>query len=108
MVQGSRVNRVAARIGKAEFFEPLILIEPARAFPPCSRILSIPGEQKTRYTCIIVFRLNVAVILLPQKFGQAVGLSNPSFERDQPAGARLSRCRFEQLANEFIAETGGK
>jgi hypothetical protein len=28
MMHSSRVSKVAARIGKAEFFDPLILIEP--------------------------------------------------------------------------------
>jgi hypothetical protein len=28
MTHGSRVSKVAAMIGRAEFFEPLILIEP--------------------------------------------------------------------------------
>ena len=31
---GSRVSKVAAMIGSAEFFDPLILIEPESGCPP--------------------------------------------------------------------------
>jgi hypothetical protein len=34
MMQGSRVSNVAAKIGRAEFFDPLILIEPLSEWPP--------------------------------------------------------------------------
>jgi hypothetical protein len=33
-IQGSRVKEVAARIGNAEFFDPLIFIEPESERPP--------------------------------------------------------------------------
>jgi hypothetical protein len=33
-MHGSRVSKVAATIGRAEFFEPLILIEPESGRPP--------------------------------------------------------------------------
>ncbi len=48
MMHGSRVSKVAARIGSAEFFEPLILIEPESGWPPWMRILSISDKEETR------------------------------------------------------------
>ena len=49
-MQGSGVSNVAARIGRAEFFDPLILIEPESGWPPWMRILSIPGKEEARGT----------------------------------------------------------
>jgi hypothetical protein len=33
-MHGSRVSKVAARMGSEEFFEPLTLIEPESGWPP--------------------------------------------------------------------------
>ena len=66
IVQGSRVSNVAARIGKAEFFEPLILTDPEREFPPWTIILSIPCDENALDSLVILPETNVAIIRLRQ------------------------------------------
>ena len=67
MVHGSRVSSVAARIGRAEFFEPLILIEPESGWPPWMRILSMPREEEACHTGKVLSRRNIMISVLGQK-----------------------------------------
>jgi hypothetical protein len=38
------VKSVAAKMGRAEFFEPLMRTDPLSGWPPCTIILSIAGQ----------------------------------------------------------------
>src|SRR3982074_829237 len=80
MAQGSLVSKVAARMGKAEFFDPLILTVPAKARPPCTMILSIPSGHEAPHSLVIVFYRNVAKFLGCHQIGDPVSLVKSNFQ----------------------------
>src|SRR4051812_5121058 len=101
MTHGSRVRRVAARIGSAEFFEPLTLILPESGWPPWTRILSIPSEEEPCHTGIILSRRNVVVIVLGQKSAERLDLADSELEREHSARFQMRRRSRDQPANDF-------
>ncbi len=54
MTHLSFVRSVAAKIGKAEFFDPLILTDPFKGCPPRMTILSIPCDQQPLDSLVIL------------------------------------------------------
>src|SRR2546430_8689717 len=52
MTHGSAVNNVAAMMGSAEFFDPLICTVPRRGFPPVTIIFSIAPSLVKAIYCV--------------------------------------------------------
>src|SRR6266853_2599087 len=89
ITHGSLVSSVAARIGRAEFFEPLILTVPASELPPWTRILSIGCEDESVMTLVVAEHANVLIIVRRQQRAQRLRLIVPDLERE-PAAQMLA------------------
>src|SRR5215210_8366626 len=89
MTHSSLVSNVAARIGSAEFFEPLIFTEPERDRPPCTNILSINCENESVYTLIVLLALNFSVPERAEVLTQRLGLIRANFQRDRATGNQM-------------------
>src|SRR4051794_39817729 len=85
MTHCSLVSSVAARIGRAEFLEPLILTEPESLWPPCTRILSISCENESVAPYVIRVCADVVIILSLQFGRDDFRLVKPDFQRQQAA-----------------------
>src|SRR5580700_4648458 len=82
MTHGSLVSKVAARMGSAEFLEPLILTVPANVWPPCTIILSIPCAHKAFLPLVIVLNRNVAIFLLLTQLCYLGTLRDPDLKQN--------------------------
>src|SRR6266436_8454273 len=102
MMHGSRVSNVAARIGSEEFFEPLTLMKPESRRPPWTRILSIPREQKTYHTRVILFPQNVAIIFLRQHCHKRLALADPDLQRQHSVRPKPRRRLRNQLPHQLV------
>src|SRR6266853_3564164 len=102
-MHGSRVSNVAARIGSDEFFEPLTLMEPESRRPPWTRILSIPREQETYHTRVILLRPNVAIIFLRQRCHKSLALADPDLHRQYSARPKPQRRLRNQLPHQLVS-----
>src|SRR5205085_1715322 len=100
MMHGSRVSNVAARIGRAEFFDPLILIEPESEWPPWIRILSISPKEESCHTAIIAYDSDVVIIFSGKEHTEILGLADPDFEREHSAGTQVRTRDADQLPHQ--------
>src|SRR5437773_10730556 len=102
MTHGSRVSNVTARIGSEEFFEPLTFMEPESRRPPWIRILSIPREQETYHTRVILFGPNVAIIFLRQRRRKHLAFADPDLHRQYSARPKPRRRLPNQLPHQLV------
>src|SRR5262245_41436282 len=85
-------------MGNEEFFEPLTLMEPESRRPPWTRILSIPREQETYHTRVILFSQNVSIILIRQRPHKRLALTDSDLQRQYSTGPKPRR----RLDNQFF------
>src|SRR5678815_2473745 len=72
------------------------------------RILSISCEKESNHTCIIVFRINVAIFFFRQGRKKPLALVEPDFEGQQPARTKPRRGLLNQFAHQLITPRAGK
>src|SRR5215210_3422117 len=98
MTHSSFVSSVAARIGSAEFFEPLMLTEPESVRPPCTRILSISCENESVYTLIVLLALDFFIPEFAQVLTDCLGLLQADLQCDGTAGSQMLSCVRGELS----------
>src|SRR5437762_7261124 len=77
-------------------------MEPERRRPPWTRILSIPREQKTYYTRVILFSPNVAIIFLRQCCQKHLALTDPDLHRQHSVRSKPRWRLRNQLPHQLV------
>src|SRR4029450_13266432 len=72
------------------------------------RILSISCEKESNHTCIIAFRINVAVFFFRQGRKKPWALTEPDLEGQQSARAKPRRGLLNQFAHQLLPPRAGK
>src|SRR5437870_2737169 len=101
MMHWSLVNNVAARIGKAEFLEPLMRTDPFKVVPPWTMILSIDCENEAFNSLIIRMHDDVPIIVCRQQAGDFRCLVDADFQGQEASGPQARRGLSNQTCDDL-------